>query len=345
MTNGDASKIYRTPRSHSTLMVFGKTGAGKSHLANLIVGYKVFVSGDSVASVTNEHSVRKGVSQCGSRTVLDTIGFGDTRLPPETVISSLRDTALEAPAGIDLLLFVLKKERVTPMEQEILAYVTQLLFGPTCLPNLYMVVTHAGRLASDKAARGPWLKEQVQASPNFAAMIALLGAEAEQRIAFVENADPSDADDADEQALAAKKQQRALADIIALMECHCAPPYMHSIMQRAGEFQNAHLEELRRDLRKRIEAEAAEVRQEMARDRGAMEEERLRLRADVESQRQDLKAQEEELQRRCEEEWELMRHEFEERARELARNDLEPLAKDIVEKTEKKAKGRRCTVM
>jgi len=28
--------------------------------------------------------------------VLDTIGFGDTRLPPEAVVKSLRDTALEA---------------------------------------------------------------------------------------------------------------------------------------------------------------------------------------------------------------------------------------------------------
>ena len=33
--------------------------------------------------------------------------------------------------------------------KETLAYVTQILFGPECLPNLYMVVTHAGRLAKD----------------------------------------------------------------------------------------------------------------------------------------------------------------------------------------------------
>ena len=35
-------------------------------------------------------------SQDGSLMVLDTIGFGDTRLPPEAVVKSLRDTALEA---------------------------------------------------------------------------------------------------------------------------------------------------------------------------------------------------------------------------------------------------------
>merc|ERR1719190_137105 len=121
-------------------MVFGKTGAGKSHLANLLCGHKAFDSGDSLASVTNTESVRKATSKDESVMVLDTIGFGDTRLPPETVVRSLRDTALEASAGIDALIFVLKKERVTAVEQETLAYVTQLLFGPDCLPNLYMVV-------------------------------------------------------------------------------------------------------------------------------------------------------------------------------------------------------------
>ena len=101
-----------------TAMVFGKTGAGKSHLANLLVGHAAFESGDSLASVTSEKSVRKATSRDGALTVLDTIGFGDTRLPAEAVVRSLRDTALEVPMGIDVLLFCLKKERVSTMEQE-----------------------------------------------------------------------------------------------------------------------------------------------------------------------------------------------------------------------------------
>merc|ERR1719469_239646 len=84
-----------------TVMVFGKTGAGKSHLANLMIGYNAFASCDSLASVTNDQSVRKAVSSDGRLTVLDTIGFGDTKLPPELVVRSLRDTSLEAPDGID----------------------------------------------------------------------------------------------------------------------------------------------------------------------------------------------------------------------------------------------------
>jgi len=327
-----------------TVMVFGKTGAGKSHLANLLVGFRAFASGDSLASVTNEESVRKAVSRDGMVTVLDTIGFGDTRLPPEVVVRSLRDTALEAPAGIDALLFVLKKERVTAVEQEILSYVVQLLFGPSCLPNLYIVVTHAGRLAKDVEYRGPWLKEQIDASPNFAAMIAFLGADPVQRIAFVENSDPAEAEDEDDRALSKRRQQRALDDVHALLQRHSAPPYQHGIMQRAGELHKAHLEELKRDLRSRVESE---VREQLSQDRSALNAERDRLRAEVEGDRQDLREREEELQRRFEEEWHRMRNEFETRATEMAREDLGPLAKEIVENTEKtaKSKGRRCVVM
>lgn len=252
--------------------------------------------------------------------------------------------ALEAPGGIDALLFVLKKERVTAAEQETLAYVTQLLFGPDCLPNLYMVVTHAGRLAKDAELREPWIREQADASPPFGAMLATLGADPAQRVAFVENSDPTEAEDAEDRLLVEKRRRRALDDIVSLLERHGAAPYRHGIMRRAGELQAAHLEEMRRELRQRVEDE---VRQELDKDRGALEEERRQLRAEVEDQRQSLQQAEEDLQKRFESQWAAMKSEFEQQARNFARGELEPLAKDIVEKTEKKAasSGRRCTVM
>ncbi|CAE7892427.1 Prdx6, partial [Symbiodinium necroappetens] len=96
-----SSSNSQDPARSWTVLVFGKTGAGKSHLGNLILGREVFASGDSLASVTSTESVRKATSQDGRLTVLDTIGFGDTRLPPEVVVRSLRDTALEEPKPKD----------------------------------------------------------------------------------------------------------------------------------------------------------------------------------------------------------------------------------------------------
>ena len=44
----------------------------------------------------------------GSLTMLDTIGMGDTELTQEQVAQSIRDVALQAPKGVDVLLFVMK---------------------------------------------------------------------------------------------------------------------------------------------------------------------------------------------------------------------------------------------
>lgn len=335
----EAGGLRMSRKSRWTVMVFGKTGAGKSHLANLLCGYGAFASGDSVASVTNTESVRKAASKDDSVLVLDTIGFGDTRLPPDSVVRSLRDTALEAPGGIDALLFVLKKERVTTAEQETLGYVTEDLFGKECLPNLYMVITHAGRLAKEVELREPWLKEQAEASVPFGAMLQKLGPSPVERIAFVENSDPADAEDEEDRVLAERRRQRALADVQAILERHEAPAYQHGIMHRAGEIQAVRLEEMRRDLRHRIESE---VRQDLQREMaGMLEEERQKMKEEAET----LKERETEMQQRFEDEWTRMREEFETRARELARADLEPLAQEIVERTEKKSKNRRCSVM
>merc|ERR1719424_728858 len=110
-------------------------------------------------------------------------------------------------------------------------------------------------------------------------------------------------------------------------------------MEKATELRSAHLQELKRELRCRIESE---VREQMAQDRGAIEEDRRRLHLEAQGHEEELKGKEEELQRKFEEEWERMRDEFQTKASELARGDLEPIAKEIIESTEKRNKGRRC---
>eukprot|EP00434_Breviolum_minutum_P007255 symbB.v1.2.006403.t1/scaffold358.1/size381540/26 len=142
----------------------------------------------------------------------------------EALIDSTCILAGQAPEGVDMLLFVMKKERVTAAEQETLAYVTQLLFGPECLPNLYIVITHAGRLAKEVRRREAWLQEQVAASPYFAAMIAFLGPEPLSRLVFVENTNPEEADE-DERELAEMRRNRAIKDVYTLLQRHKAAPF------------------------------------------------------------------------------------------------------------------------
>merc|ERR1712217_500527 len=125
---------------------------------------------------------------------------------------------------------------------------------------------------------------------------------------------------------------------------------VHGIMRRAGELQEGHLAEMRRELCARIEEEVRQqLDQKLDKDRGALEEEKQRLRAEVEDEKQALRDREEELAHRFEEEWARMRGEFENKARDMARGDLEPLAKNIVDETEEKEKKaggkRRCSIM
>merc|ERR1711976_418062 len=108
-------------------------------------------------------------------------------------------------------------------------------------------------------------------------MLAMLGTEPEQRVAFVENVDPSEAEDSEERDIANRKRQRAFDDVAALVRRHKSPAFRHAIMRRAGELQIAHLEELKREMRKRVESE---VRRELEKDRGVFEEERQQLRAE-----------------------------------------------------------------
>ncbi|CAE7223099.1 unnamed protein product [Symbiodinium sp. CCMP2592] len=191
-------------------------------------------------------------------------------------------------------------------------------------------------------------------------MVALLGPAPLSRLLFMENADMSEAESLEELRLAESRRSKALQDLHSLLQRHQAAPFRHGIMHRAGQLQAAHLAELRRELQSKLEAE---MRAELTKakslpahifgqDRGALAAERLRFQQEVEGQRRELREQEEELRHRLEAEWQRMRWDFERRAKERARQDLENVAKEIVEQTEAEVaqqtgakRGRRCNVI
>ena len=154
--------------------------------------------------------------------------------------------------------------------------------------------------------------------------------------------DPDEAEDEEDCQLILRRRARALKELQDVLGRHNAPAYRHSMMSRAGELYQTHLDALRREERTRLEVE---LREELAQDRSMLEKERGRLHEELEQERTELREREETLRERLEERWAAMKVEFETRARGLARRDLEPLAKEIVDTTEKKAGGRRCSLM
>merc|ERR1719498_2381837 len=105
------------------------TGAGKSSLANLLARSNVFAAGDDTASITNLDSVMKWEAEDASLVLLDTIGLGDTEIDQDKVVTSIRDVALSAIGGVDVLLYVMKNTRITDDAIMRLIYVTEYLWG------------------------------------------------------------------------------------------------------------------------------------------------------------------------------------------------------------------------
>lgn len=232
------------PAAGKCVLLFGKTGSGKSSLGNLLLNWPFFDTGDSLSSITNDVSVKRGAAVDGSLVVLDTPGFCDTSLTQDEVVKSIRDIAVEAQSGpnggIDLLFFIMKKERFTAQEHEVFLFIINYLFGPECIDNLYVVVSHAQKLAVDEARAERWLQDQVEGSAKFADVYDAVGRNP-RKFLFVENPDVCNADDSDEERNFSNKQQRAREKLLSLVQSFRLPPYRHDLIKLAQEAYNRHL--------------------------------------------------------------------------------------------------------
>eukprot|EP00933_Yihiella_yeosuensis_P038380 TRINITY_DN32314_c0_g1_i1.p1 TRINITY_DN32314_c0_g1~~TRINITY_DN32314_c0_g1_i1.p1 ORF type:complete len:655 (+),score=124.32 TRINITY_DN32314_c0_g1_i1:2-1966(+) len=162
------------------------TGSGKSSLGNLIAGKEIFGTGDDTLSVTNYDSVMKYEADDGSLVLLDTIGLGDTALDQDKIAASIRDVALSAPNGVDMLLFVLRNTRITNSLIARFIYLVQYLWGDESVQNLYVVVTRSSRYCQNRQEGEEWIQRQVLNDWRFAHIYTLAGSNPD-RFIFVDN--------------------------------------------------------------------------------------------------------------------------------------------------------------
>jgi len=175
------------PAGRLTVLMFGMTGAGKSSVGNCIAGFNAFEVSDSLASVTNLDSVMRYHTPDSSLILLDTIGLGDTELEQEQVVASIRDMAVSATDGIDVLFFVMKNTRLADDAIARLIYVIEYLWTDECLLNLYVIVTCAPRYLAVPADGLAWIEKQLS-NWRFAYIYKLVG-ENPNRFIFVDNPD------------------------------------------------------------------------------------------------------------------------------------------------------------
>ncbi|CAJ1086080.1 protein mono-ADP-ribosyltransferase PARP14-like [Xyrichtys novacula] len=127
------------------IVVLGKTGSGKSDLANTIIGEKLFSTDDTPNSGTKECQIETRSVNGRSITVIDTPGFFDAGRSEEEMKPAIVKCITECAPGPHAFLIVLKVEKFTEQERAVITKISQ-YFSEDALKYAVIVFTHGEQL-------------------------------------------------------------------------------------------------------------------------------------------------------------------------------------------------------
>ncbi|XP_050404363.1 uncharacterized protein LOC126820429 [Patella vulgata] len=145
------------------LVMLGKTGSGKSSLANALLGKKYrFKCGTLLGSVTTTSEADEGYCKGTAVKVVDTPGFFDTNVEEEENKREIIRCLALSEAGPNRFVFCINAgARFTKEDSETFRNV-KMIFGDSVTEHMEIVFTNRGRLDEDGISE----KEYIESAPS-----------------------------------------------------------------------------------------------------------------------------------------------------------------------------------
>lgn len=150
-------------------MVLGKTGVGKSSLANTLLGEKVCETDDSAASGTSRCQAESRTVNGRSIKLIDTPGFFDTIRSEKVMKEEIMKCIIESSPGPHVFMIVLKVDKYTKQEKEIIKKLTD-CFSDEALKFATVLFTHG-----DQLPEGTTIEEFVSKSEDLNKLVKKCG--------------------------------------------------------------------------------------------------------------------------------------------------------------------------